>query len=494
MNDLAIFKHEKFGDVRTMYIDMVAWFCGIDVCNSLGYDQARKAIARHVDKEDGTKHTVLSNGGKQLTLFVNESGLYSLIFGSKLPAAKEFKRWATSEVLPSIRKTGSYSVNQNQSGYTIEQLLEKNEELKNEIVFFKGLVTNYGVIAKLDERFDTVDARLDRLERRSRVFNFETPHDEQTEVCLNVSDELSLEAVIGVLDLPFGKVKLCSILRTRSIFQSNNIPFPEFIDNGYFKMIKKEREQPSLSPVEKMETKKGTLTYKDIKIFLNKLNIKYLEKVELELFCSAIINSTQEDSAVIKEILLQWGADPSVFTIKLHKEPSYIVSIAEKYGLSYYLKRKLATHTTLGIAPKKTSHETKEPILEMIVLQKGLTLIAKIIDDGGFGKEKIPVEKNEKIKMKDGKISELEDFARRKFVEEHILFGCNNYELLKEVYKSFCQFIGIELDVYNKPINEDDWSQHKFTAFLKNSYGLNTKQKKINGYPEQIAMGICLKK
>lgn len=85
-------------------------FCANDVCAALGYSNARDALATHVSSEDVAKRDTLTNGGNQLLSYVNESGLYALIFGSKLETAKEFKRWVTSEVLPSIRKTGSYTI------------------------------------------------------------------------------------------------------------------------------------------------------------------------------------------------------------------------------------------------------------------------------------------------------------------------------------------------------------------------------------------------
>lgn len=84
-------------------------FCANDVCTALGYSNARDAVSRHVDSEDVVKRDTPTNSGNQLISYVSESGLYALIFGSKLESAKEFKRWVTSEVLPSIRKTGSYS-------------------------------------------------------------------------------------------------------------------------------------------------------------------------------------------------------------------------------------------------------------------------------------------------------------------------------------------------------------------------------------------------
>ena len=110
MNDLAIFENEEFGTVRTMLIDENPWFVGKDIAEILGYTKARNAIATHVDDDDKKGALIQGDlGGIQNMTVVNESGLYSLIFSSKLPKAKEFKHWVTSEVLPAIRKTGSYT-------------------------------------------------------------------------------------------------------------------------------------------------------------------------------------------------------------------------------------------------------------------------------------------------------------------------------------------------------------------------------------------------
>ena len=112
MNEIKIFNHAEFGQIRTMQDEQGEMlFCGKDVAEALGYDQPRKAVERHVDKDDGTKRTLIdSMGRKQRATFINESGLYALILSSKLPTAREFKHWVTSEVLPSIRKQGGYMV------------------------------------------------------------------------------------------------------------------------------------------------------------------------------------------------------------------------------------------------------------------------------------------------------------------------------------------------------------------------------------------------
>lgn len=108
MDNLQLFMNEKFGSIRTLNFNGEPYFVGTDVANALSYNEPNKAVVRHVDNEDRTKHPILSNGGLQVSWIINESGLYSLILSSKLPKAKEFKRWVMSEVLPSIRKTGGY--------------------------------------------------------------------------------------------------------------------------------------------------------------------------------------------------------------------------------------------------------------------------------------------------------------------------------------------------------------------------------------------------
>lgn len=108
-NKLQIFNHEEFGRLRTFLIDGEPWAVGKDVAVTLGYKDTVNALKAHVDEEDKRGWRITTPGGVQEMTIINESGLYSLILSSKLPKAKEFKRWVTSEVLPSIRKTGYYS-------------------------------------------------------------------------------------------------------------------------------------------------------------------------------------------------------------------------------------------------------------------------------------------------------------------------------------------------------------------------------------------------
>lgn len=108
--ELQIFQNAEFGSVRTADINGVPYFVGKDVAEILGYSNTRKALLDHVDEEDKTDGVTIrdSIGREQAPVLINESGLYSLILSSKLPTAKKFKRWVTSEVLPAIRKTGGY--------------------------------------------------------------------------------------------------------------------------------------------------------------------------------------------------------------------------------------------------------------------------------------------------------------------------------------------------------------------------------------------------
>lgn len=111
MEELQIFNNEEFGNVRSLVIDNEPWFVGKDVAEALGYKNVRDSLARHIDSDDKRDGVVIhdSMGREQKPIIINESGLYSLILSSKLESAKKFKHWVTSEVLPTLRKTGSYA-------------------------------------------------------------------------------------------------------------------------------------------------------------------------------------------------------------------------------------------------------------------------------------------------------------------------------------------------------------------------------------------------
>ena len=158
MNDLQVFNNTEFGSVRTITIDGKIMFVGKDVCDILEYQNGSRDINRHVDEDDRQKIMLFDGTKENETIVINESGLYSLIFSSRMPNAKKFKRWVTSEVIPSIRENGYYNIEDNKKdSYMIEdpaerarrwaeeyeekKLLEcKVTELKPKADYFDGLV------------------------------------------------------------------------------------------------------------------------------------------------------------------------------------------------------------------------------------------------------------------------------------------------------------------------------------------------------------------
>lgn len=166
MSNLQIFENEEFGEIRTVTIDNEPWFVGKDVAEALGYLKARNAISAHVSDEDKKDAPIQgTQGGTQNMTIINESGLYALIFGSKLESAKRFKHWVTSEVLPSIRKTGGYRMQAPQgkellalavleAQKTIEEKNAQIERMRPKEIFADAVATSkqsilIGQLAKL---------------------------------------------------------------------------------------------------------------------------------------------------------------------------------------------------------------------------------------------------------------------------------------------------------------------------------------------------------
>ena len=151
--EVTVFKnpvHPEFGNLRTIEIDGEPWFVGKDVAAALGYTKERNALDKHVDKDDALKRGVTDSMGRtqQMTI-INESGLYSLIFSSKLPSAKEFKHWVTSEVLPSIRKNGAYIRNQ--------------ENMTPAEIVARGLIAAQKIIEEREKEIVHLNNRCGRL-------------------------------------------------------------------------------------------------------------------------------------------------------------------------------------------------------------------------------------------------------------------------------------------------------------------------------------------
>lgn len=140
MNQLQIFQNPEFGQIRTLERYGDPWFVGKDVAQALGYSNTKDAVSRHVDDDDKGGARITTPSGEQTMTIINESGVYSLIFSSKLPSAKKFKRWVTSEVLPTIRRTGGYSAHGAGGAFDSDAALRLVEELlqaKDEIMELK---------------------------------------------------------------------------------------------------------------------------------------------------------------------------------------------------------------------------------------------------------------------------------------------------------------------------------------------------------------------
>ena len=157
MNNIQIFKNQEFGAIRTISNEQgEVMFCAKDVCDALGYKKASNAIALHVDKGDALKQGTPTSSGVQMMLYVNESGLYSLILSSKLDSAKRFKHWVTSEVLPSIRKQGGYMVVRPEE--TDEEVLARALQIMQAAIQVRD-----EEIARLQPRADYADEVLDSV-------------------------------------------------------------------------------------------------------------------------------------------------------------------------------------------------------------------------------------------------------------------------------------------------------------------------------------------
>lgn len=165
-NNIKIFENSEFGKVRTIILDNEPWFVGNDVANILGYGNPRQGIASHVDDDDKGVQKLDTPSGKQNIAIINESGLYSLILSSKLPTAKKFKRWVTSEVLPSIRKHGAYMTEDTIKKVITEPdfIIQLATELKKEKEQNKQLTETCSqqqqVIGELKPKADYVDRIL----------------------------------------------------------------------------------------------------------------------------------------------------------------------------------------------------------------------------------------------------------------------------------------------------------------------------------------------
>ncbi len=182
MNSIQIFNNAEFGNIRTVVIDNEPWFVGKDIAMVLGYSEPRSAVSKKVDEEDRGVAKMETPSGIQEMTIINESGLYSLILSSKLPSAKKFKRWVTSEVLPAIRKKGFYDTQTEKStGFTagmteldveviVEKVIEKLSRKTQRDIF----IENKSVYEECNKNlYHDIDAYLIEMRKQELYKNVE---------------------------------------------------------------------------------------------------------------------------------------------------------------------------------------------------------------------------------------------------------------------------------------------------------------------------------
>lgn len=257
MNELQVFKNQEFGSVRTLVINSEPWFVGKDVTKALGYDNPSKAIRDHVEEEDKrvgvqnvTPYIIDSLGRKQHPTFINESGLYALVFGSKLPSAKKFKRWVTSEVLPALRKTGQYQV----------------KELSGSELMAKALIEAQNVLAAKDKQIE---------EMKPKALFADAVATSHTSILVG-----ELAKILKQNGIEMGQKRLFAWLREKGYLIKRqgtdyNMPTQKAMELGLFEI--KEGSYVNGSGVN-ITTKTPKITGKGQQYFINKFLAKECEK------------------------------------------------------------------------------------------------------------------------------------------------------------------------------------------------------------------------
>lgn len=219
MNELQIFNSEEFGEIRTITKDDETYFVGKDVAKALGFTNPRDAIATHVFDEDKGVDTIDTLGGKQSMTVINESGVYALVFGSRLESAKRFKHWVTSEVIPSIRKNGGYIAGQ--------------ETLSDEELMAKALLVANNKIAERDKIIEQKQARIEQMKPKEIFADaVATSH-----TSILVGDLAKLICQNGY---QIGQKRLFTWLRDKGYLiksgSSYNMPTQRYVEQGLFEI------------------------------------------------------------------------------------------------------------------------------------------------------------------------------------------------------------------------------------------------------------------
>lgn len=213
-NGIKIFKNERFGEIRTAGTSEEPLFCLADVCKVLELGNPSQVKTR-------LEYGVISNevitdalGRQQEMTFVNEDGLYDVILDSRKPQAKAFRKWITSEVLPSIRKTGNYSI-MNKVPHTFAEALRLAAE------------------------------QQEKIEAQQNLIEAQKPKAEFYDDVVESKDAMSMDRVAKTLNMGIGRNKLFELLRSKKILMSNNTPYQRYVDSGWFRCIETKFTKPN---------------------------------------------------------------------------------------------------------------------------------------------------------------------------------------------------------------------------------------------------------
>lgn len=250
-NDLKIFENEEFGEIRTVTIENEPYFVGKDVADVLGYQNGSRDINRHVDEEDRLNSTIFSGGQNREVIIINESGLYSLILSSKLPLAKRFKHWVTSEVLPSIRKNGGY--------------ISGQENLSDDELMAKALLVAQNKITERDKMIAEKDTRIAQMKPKE-IFA-DAVSASHTTILIG-----ELAKLIKQNGIEIGQNRLFAWMRENGYLIKRkgtdyNMPTQNSMQMGLFEI----KESTSVNPDGSIRTNKTTkVTGKGQQYFINK--------------------------------------------------------------------------------------------------------------------------------------------------------------------------------------------------------------------------------
>lgn len=234
-NEIKVFNNVEFGEVRTAVVNDEPMFCLIDICKALELSNSR-IVADRLDEDERRKLDLPRQGE---TWFITESGLYAVVLRSDKPAAKKFRKWVTSEVLPSIRKHGMYAV---------DELIE-NPELA---------IKAFTALKEEREKNKALQAENERMKPKEEFFDAVT----------DSKDAIDMGQVAKVLNYPkIGRNKLFEILRDNGILQQNNQPYQKYIDCGYFRVVE-----------QKYEARPGEIRI-NIKTLVFQKGIDYIRKI-----------------------------------------------------------------------------------------------------------------------------------------------------------------------------------------------------------------------